>query len=130
MKRKTIKLNIFSPFLCVCSAIITFLLAISLVEVRQKMVLSGRELSELEKKISSYAMKNTELDARILKLSSSESLRAVIASDGLVLADGHAIVKIPKVEAAMYALNRANGRFAAEFSPKNFQAQTNLNTNN
>ncbi|MDR1413368.1 MAG: hypothetical protein LBI56_00290 [Puniceicoccales bacterium] len=75
-------------------------------------------------------MKNTELDARILKLSSSESLRAVIVNDGLVMADARSVIKIPRVETAMYVSNRANGKSAHRFSSKNSQIQTNLTANN
>jgi hypothetical protein len=75
-------------------------------------------------------MKNAELDAKILRLSSMDALKATILSDGMVLASTNRIVKISRAETNLYAMNRAGEQLVAGVRPRNFQQQTNLTINN
>jgi cell division protein FtsL len=107
---------------CVGLTLLAFGLSISLVRLRQDIIIVGRRVGELERNMASYASKNAELDAKILRLSSSRSLRALIATHGLVAAGANNTVRVPRTEAQFYAMNRPRGGFAVEKFPK----QTNL----
>jgi cell division protein FtsL len=118
-----------SAFLCLCLVALSFVLSISLVKSRQRIVLIGRKISELEKNLSANATKNAELDVKILRLCSSESLRGLVISDGLVLVNANDIVKIPRSEINLHAMAHANAKVNA-FASADFQRQTSLTANN
>jgi cell division protein FtsL len=113
-----------------CLAVSAFALSVSLVRSRQKIVLASRKIWELEKNISAYTAKNSEIDAEILRLSTTERLKSVIASDGLVLANNWNIVKVSREEINLYAMNRTRGTLASNTEAKNFQQQTDPATEN
>lgn len=78
------------------------------VKARQDVFIFGQELLRLSQIKSSYAVKNAELDAKIVRLSSSHALKSAIKSNGLVVAKDNNIVHVPNSEVRLYAINRPN----------------------
>jgi cell division protein FtsL len=129
MKRKS---NHFKNrvFLCICFGISAFALSLALVKSRQDIILVGRKIGELEKSLSNYATKNAELDAKILRLSASESLRSVIAESGLVAMDKRNTVRVSNEEVHYFAMNNGNRGTINGLASENFSKQTNLTVTN
>ncbi|MDR1891293.1 MAG: hypothetical protein LBQ23_03950 [Puniceicoccales bacterium] len=130
MKNKTDRFFQICTFLCIGGIFTSFFLSLCLVKARQNIISCGRKISECEQILSSYVTKNTELDTKILKLSSSHSLHEFIETNGLVLADANNTVKVSKMEVNFYALNRPVNKVANRFSQENFPKQTNLTVRN
>jgi hypothetical protein len=130
MRRKSRTFFKNCALLGVCCGIAAFAQAITLVKSRQNIILIGRKISELEQNLASYATKNSELDAKILRLGASESLRPMIAERRLVAMDKRNTVKISSADAGYYAMNQAKKALSGEFASKNFSKQTNLTMGN
>lgn len=84
----------------------TFVASIMVVKARQDLLVFGQELLRLSQIKSSYAVKNAELDAKIVRLSSSNALKSVIKSNGLVVAKDNNAVHVSNSEVRLYAINR------------------------
>jgi hypothetical protein len=108
----------------------SFFLSLFLVKARQNIISCGRKISEYERVASLYVAKNAELDTKILKLSSVQSLHEFIEANGLVVADVHNTVKISKTDVNFYALNHSANKVANQFSQEKFPKQTNLTMRN
>jgi hypothetical protein len=93
------------------------------------MISIGRKFFELGKWVF-YATKNAELDAKILQLSGSESLRSIIVENGSVAMSGKNTVKISGARANLYSVARGADSFANEFAPNKISKQTNLTIRN
>jgi hypothetical protein len=100
------------------------------VKSRQDIILVGRKICELERNLASYAAKNSELDAKILRLSAPEALRTVIIENGLVAMNKRNTIKISNAEANFYAMNHEKRALAKKFASENFPKQTNLTMSN
>jgi hypothetical protein len=108
----------------------SFFLSLFLVKARQNIISCGRKISEYERVVSLYVAKNTELDTKILKLSSAQSLREFIEANGLVMANIHNTIKVSKTDVNFYALNHSVNKVANQFSREKFPKQTNLTMRN
>ncbi|MDR1528223.1 MAG: hypothetical protein LBS22_01385 [Puniceicoccales bacterium] len=116
--------------LCIGSVFMSFFLSLFLVKARQNIISCGRKISEYERVLSLYVTKNTELDTKILKLSSTQSLREFIEANGLVMADVHNTVKVSKMDVNFYALNHSVNKVTNQFSQEKFPKQTSLTVRN
>lgn len=126
MKSKTDTFFQICTFLCISSVFVLFFSSLLLVKARQNIISCGRKISECEQVLSLYVTKNAELDVKILKLGSSQSLHEFIETNGLVAADVHNTVKVSKTEVNFYALNHPVGKVTNRLSQRNFPKQTNL----
>lgn len=103
-----------------------FVMSIMVVKARQDLLVFGQELLRLSQIKSSYAVKNAELDAKIVRLSSSNALKSVIKSNGLVAAKDNNVVYVPNSEVRLYAINRTDSTHTRLASKTAISQRTNV----
>lgn len=105
---------------------LAFVMSIMVVKARQDLLVFGQELLRLSQIKSSYAVKNAELDAKIVRLSSSNALKSVIKSNGLVAAKDNNVVHVQNAEVRLYAINRTDSTHTRLASKTAISQRTNV----
>ena len=102
--------------LCLCMCFLLFCLSILLVRGRQKLLLNGRKISDLEKSLADLSIKNHQLETEIIRLNSKSSLSSLVASDRFVRISQHDVEKVTRTQMDFFAVTRSQYKSGTKFA--------------